>query len=184
VPLLRSDYIFEPIGQQGHTYGLAQWLPYYGTGEREIDPYIFRSCMCPGMIPCWDMRDKTLDYDLLRKLSAEWRDVAPNYMGDFYPLTPYSLETNKWMAWQFNRHESGKGMVQAFRRNESADTSMVFKLRGLDFDASYVVTDIDTGRSQTLSGSELANKGLQVSISGKPGSALITYKKSAKDGND
>ena len=32
VPLLRSDYQFEPTGQQCHTYGLSYWLPYYGTG--------------------------------------------------------------------------------------------------------------------------------------------------------
>ena len=29
VPLLRSDYLFEPVGQQGHTYGLSFWLPFY-----------------------------------------------------------------------------------------------------------------------------------------------------------
>ena len=32
VPLLRSDYLFEPVGQQGHTYGLSFWLPFHGTG--------------------------------------------------------------------------------------------------------------------------------------------------------
>ena len=183
VPLLRSDYIFEPIGQQGHTYGLAQWLPYFGTGVNQTDPYLFRSCMCPGMIPCWDMRNKDLDYDLMRKLSAEWRSVAPNYMGDFYPLTPYSLAKDVWMVWQFDRPEAGEGMIQAFRRDESADAAMVFKLRGLDANASYVVTDIDTGHSQNMTGHELMNEGIKVMISGKPGAALVTYKRSMKDGN-
>jgi len=32
VPLLRSDYIMEPVGNQGHTYGISFWIPYYGTG--------------------------------------------------------------------------------------------------------------------------------------------------------
>lgn len=32
VPLLRSDYIMEPVGNQGHTYGLSLWLPFQGTG--------------------------------------------------------------------------------------------------------------------------------------------------------
>ena len=32
VPLLRSDYIIEPVGNQGHTYGMSFWIPYYGTG--------------------------------------------------------------------------------------------------------------------------------------------------------
>ena len=32
VPLLRSDYILEPVGNQCHTYGISFWVPFYGTG--------------------------------------------------------------------------------------------------------------------------------------------------------
>ncbi len=32
VPFLRSDYIFDPVANQCHSYGLALWLPYNGTG--------------------------------------------------------------------------------------------------------------------------------------------------------
>ena len=32
VPLLRSDYQFEPTGNQCQTYGISLWLPYFGTG--------------------------------------------------------------------------------------------------------------------------------------------------------
>ena len=31
------------------------------------------------------------------------------YYGDFHPYTPYGLENNIWMAWQFNNPELGKG---------------------------------------------------------------------------
>ena len=175
VPLLRSDYIFEPIGQQGHTYGLAQWLPYFGTGEIAVDSYLFRSCMCAGNIPCWDMRKKDLDYGLLRKLTAEWRSVAPNYLGDYYPLTPYSLEKSAWMAWQFDRPEKGEGLVQAFRREECGDSAKTFHLHGLDLAAAYEVTDLDAGTPTRVSGKELMEKGLTVEIKAKPGAAVIRY---------
>ncbi len=177
VPLLRSDYIFEPIGQQGHTYGLAQWLPYFGTGEIAIDPYIFRSCICAGNIPCWDMRKKDLNYDLLRKLTTEWRFVAANYLGDYYPLTPYSLEKSAWMAFQFDRPEQGEGLVQAFRREQCADSSKTFRLQGLDAAATYEVTDLDVGTPTRISGEDLMGKGLNVEIKAKPGAAVITYRK-------
>ena len=36
VPRTRSDYLIEPIGEQCHTYGLAFWLPYYGTGFMDV----------------------------------------------------------------------------------------------------------------------------------------------------
>ena len=48
VPLLRSDYIIEPVGNQCHTYALSFWMPFYGTGTGAIDPYLFRSVMCPS----------------------------------------------------------------------------------------------------------------------------------------
>jgi alpha-galactosidase len=177
VPLLRSDYIFEPIGQQGHTYGLAQWLPFFGTGAITIDPYIYRSCMCAGNTLAFDMRKKDLNYALARKLTEEWRTVAPCYLGDYYPLTPYSLDKNAWMAFQFDRPESGDGMVQAFRRDDCGDAARTFKLQGLDAEATYEVTDLDVGTPVSISGKKLMDEGLAVEIKGKPGAAIIRYKR-------
>ena len=48
VPLLRSDFILEPVSQQLHTYGVSFWFPFYGTGVNSFDPYVFRSQMCPA----------------------------------------------------------------------------------------------------------------------------------------
>jgi alpha-galactosidase len=176
VPLLRSDYIFEPIGQQGHTYGLAQWLPFFGTGAVSIDAYIYRSCMCAGNTICFDMRNKDLNYELARKLTKEWRQVSPCYLGDYYSLTPYSLEKSVWMAWQFDVPEKGEGMVQAFRRDECGEPKTTFKLQGLDPAATYEVTDLDVGTPAKISGKSLMEDGLAVEIKDKPGAAIFTYK--------
>jgi len=47
VPLPRSDYIMEPVGNQGHTYGLSFWLPFQGTGTGSgaLSPYLLRSTL-------------------------------------------------------------------------------------------------------------------------------------------
>ena len=68
-------------------------------------------------------------------------------------------------------------MVQAFRRPQSAHEVARFKLRGLDPQARYALTDLDTGEAQTLAGRELMDNGLPVSITGQPGSAVITYRR-------
>jgi len=102
VPLLRSDYIIEPVGQQLHTYGIASWIPFYGTGLNSTDPYVFRSQMCPHLIGCYDVRLRDLDYPQLRRLYQQWRQVADCYFGDYYPLTPYNAGNDVWMAWQFD----------------------------------------------------------------------------------
>lgn len=180
VPLLRSDYILEPIGQQAQTYGLAFWLPYFGTGDSATDAYRLRGTLLSGFIACWDMRNKDLPYDLFRKLVGQWREYAPNYHGDYYPLTSYSLGKDQWIGWQFDRPEAGEGMVQAFRRPDSVYESARFKLFGLDPKATYSVTDIDSNKSVKMTAKELMEKGLRVEISERPGAVVIRYRKAAR----
>jgi alpha-galactosidase len=177
VPLLRSDYIFDWTGEQCHTYGFASWVPYWGTGLIDFDAYSFRSCLGLDTTLSCDARRKDLDWDLLRKLTAQWRDLAPNFQGDYYPLTKYSAEDDVWMAWQFDVPEKGQGMVQAFRRPKSNYESARFALNGLDPDAVYVVTDVDANNPQEISGRELTEKGLLITLPDAPGSAIITYRK-------
>ncbi|MGI8907685.1 MAG: alpha-galactosidase [Candidatus Sumerlaeaceae bacterium] len=176
VPLLRSDYILEPVGQQCHTYGLASWIPFYGTGMNQFDTYSYHSTMCPNMIACYDVRRRDLDYDALRRLDAQWRTVAPSLLGDFYPLTPYSLDHQSWMAWQFDRPEAGEGIVQAFRRSESSCESAQFKLSGLFPHGRYVVTDLNTSETRIALGQDLLERGLLVKLAEQPASALFTYR--------
>ena len=179
VPLLRSDYQAPQMnsdvseGNQGHTYGIAMWIPYYGTGEYYNDAYSFRSHMSPAMGVGY-APGKPIDWEALRRTIACWREAAPNYYGDYYPLTEYSLGTNQWMAWQFNRPEQGAGMVQAFRRAGAPVEEMRFKLKGLEADAIYAVRDLDKTGSEKVSGRELMEIGLLVKIPPR-GAAVILY---------
>ncbi len=103
--------------------------------------------------------------------------MAPYYSGDYYPLSGYNLDETAWMAWQFDRPDLGEGVVQAFRRSGSYYESARFPLGGLEADARYVITDMDSGRSQVQTGRELTDKGLTVSLD-KPASAcVLLYKK-------
>jgi alpha-galactosidase len=176
VPLLRSDYIIEPVGNQGHTYGIAFWMPYFGTGSGSVDPYMLRSVMCPHFTACFDMRRKDLNFDLLRRVLGQWRKFAPNYLGDYYPLTPYSLDKSAWIAWQFDRPEAGEGMIQAFRRTESVYETIRVKLRGLEPEARYMLTNLDAAGSTQMTGRELMEKGLAIAIPDQPGSVVISYR--------
>ncbi len=178
VLLLRSDYILEPVGQQCHTYGLAFWMPYYGTGTGAMDSYNFRSQMCPHFTACFDMRRQDLPFDEARRLVNQWKTViAPNYFGDFYPLTSFTTGNEDWMAWQFDRPEAGQGIVQVFRRANSVYEAARLKLHGLDPAGRYAVADIDQpNQARELAGSELAENGLLVTAP-RPSSAMVyTYR--------
>ena len=177
VPLLRSDYIMEPVGNQCHTYTLAQWFPFYGTGTSKTSTYEIRSTLCPGFIACWDQRDETIDHALFKRLVDQWRSYGKYYFGDFYPLTRYSLANDQWIAWQFDCPETGEGMVEVFRRAESIYETARLPLEALDPAAGYTVTNIDGGTDRTLDGKELRERGLEVKIGEKPGTAIFVYKK-------
>ena len=177
VPLLRSDYIFDPVGEQGHTYGLASWLPYYGTGFINFDTYIFRSTMCPNTTLGPDVRRKDIDWPLLRKLIGQWKQVAHYYYGDFYPLTPYNLSSDLWIAWQFDRPDTGEGMVQSFRRTQSPYEAARFRLHGLDPSAEYSLEDFDAPGTVTVSGRDLMDKGLSIALKDQPAAGIVVYKR-------
>ncbi len=177
-PLLRSDYRFVPAGTQSHTYGMALWIPYYGTGVGAVSDYVVRSHWSPWLgIGPNEIPGKGPDWANFQRMIAELRRVAPYYSGDYYPLSGYNLDETAWMAWQFDRPDLGEGVVQAFRRSGSYYESARFPLGGLEADARYVITDMDSGRSQVQTGRELTDKGLTVSLD-KPASAcVLLYKK-------
>jgi alpha-galactosidase len=103
--------------------------------------------------------------------------VSANYNGDYYPLTPYTLEETAWMAWQLDSPDKGEGVVQAFRRRESPFETARFRLRGLDPKASYAVVDADAAGETVASGAELMERGLTVTVPARPGAAVVSYRK-------
>ena len=185
LPLLRSDYqafdgnpAFAP-GNQGHTYGLSSWLPYYGQGVYFTDcDYIYcvRSYLSPAFGFAADVRKAGVDWPLIRRLAEQWRQVADCMLGDFYPLTSYQLNEELWMAWQFDLPRERRGMVQVFRRKNSSYESARLKLLNLDPTAPYLVTDLDSPDApQRLSGRELTERGLLVTAPQRSSAHVITY---------
>ncbi len=185
VPLLRSDFQFPHMknvieGNQGHTYGLSSWLPWYGSGVYFTDTYAVRSFLMPGfgVVPPkdWEQSDQTRA--VVKKAYDECREVASCMLGDYYPLTPYSLQLDRWIAWQFNRPEKSDGIVQVFRRKESPYVSAAFKLHDLDPKAAYIVTNLDAPETPIqMTGQAIMETGLPVTLTGKPQAAIFIYRK-------
>lgn len=177
VPLWRTDFRLDPVGTQCHSYGISFWIPLSGTGTGTYAAYDFLSNMTPLLNCLWDVRIKDADYEAIRQLCQQFRRVADCYLGDYYPLTPYSLENSSWMGWQFDRPDRGTGMVQVFRRSESIYKTADLQLRGLDPEARYRVRTLNSSETNVLTGRQLMDIGVPVVLNERPSATLIHYEK-------
>jgi len=177
VPLLRSDWYGGPAGQQCHTYGLSLWFPFSGTGViSQKDAYWMRSSMVAEFTFGPDAAGvEVIDFENLRRCVEDWRALAPFFLGDFYPLTPYTRSEDQWMAWQYHRPETDAGAVQVFRRKDSVYEVARFRLRGLDAGAIYTIAGRDGEPESTATGQELMEEGLRVSLIDRPKAAILLY---------
>jgi len=175
IPLHRSDYVLEPNGAQSHTYGLNFYLPLSGAGTNTPDTYTFRSFLKSAMSFGWDLYRSDFPVEPARCRITEFKRLRHFFYGDFYPLTPYSIGDDVWMAYQFHREDLGEGVVLAFRRLNSPDSTIRLKLGGLLPSGRYELNFEDTGNKQTVTGKALAS-GIDVTIEQAPGSLLVTYR--------
>ena len=100
-----------------------------------------------------------------KRAYEECRRVAPFMLGDYYPLTPYSIQPGDWIAWQFDRPDLRGGVVQAFRHETNDLPSRVLlPQRARPVRHEYEVTDLDSGAPKRMSGKDLMEQGLTVDI--------------------
>jgi alpha-galactosidase len=177
IVLWRSDSTWGdktfPQNVQAMTHGLSHWLPLHGLGAAATDDLALRS----GMGACGGF---SINYRnpkavaALRKHLDSYLKVRPLYTGDFYPLTPHSLDTTSWIAWQFYRADLGEGLVQVFRRPDAASDTLTVKLRGLIPQQRYEIENLDGGK-EIRTGAELL-RGHAITLREKPAAAVLVLK--------
>jgi alpha-galactosidase len=175
-----SDCYFNPLANQGFVHGVSLYLPgnYVGAGgvgEMGDDPFAFRT-MLPGVANClWNPWDpKFPGHEAAHRAHiAEMKRLRYLGVGDFYPLLPRSTDPDGWNAYQFHRADLDRGMVLAFRNDQSEQEVADLSLRGVSPSRIYDLT-LNDGRTERISGAKLI-RALRVSISRQPGSYLLTY---------
>ena len=178
IPLWRTDYRCEPVGTQCHTYGISLWIPLSGTGAADVDSYIFRSNMVPFCNCLWDMRDKKLDYDLMRRLTSEFARDRSLLAGRLLPADgvydgPGCLDG---LAIRCAGNRGGHGAGLPPNREPLLRCAVQVARAG---SSSPVCADRSRCcyRPTTHIGRELLDPGMPVSITNKPSAVVLTYKK-------
>jgi alpha-galactosidase len=87
-----TDYSYGDVTtKQAFHQSLLSWIPTISSNSLpvdSVDPYAIRSGRARHVVLDYDFRRSDLDYGKLRSLTAEWRQIAPVYEGDYYQLTP------------------------------------------------------------------------------------------------
>lgn len=190
-PFWRTDYPANATVKQCHTFGVSFWAPLNATGNvnpRTADAYEFRSSwsssLAFGLFGNGDAAQAessqgAAELDKAKTALQQYRSLQKYFLGDYYALTEYSQAEDAWMAWQLHRGDLNEGIVQVFRRAKSVCNAGALALQGLDPKATYTVENLDTHETQTATGEDLATKGLSVSLSERPSSALFVYRMAA-----
>ena len=182
--LTRADGAWwKPVPDQAKTIGHAPWTPHTGIGAVSDAAYDFRSGM--GAVFCANFDYLGTDeaaWNRWKSLLATVNDLREIYCGDFYALTKWSLAEEDVAAWQYHRPDLRKALVQVFRRSRAGMPSegYRFRLAGLDPQATYTVTNLDTpNEAVRRSGTDLMTDGLLVTLPQQPQAALITVEQDA-----
>ena len=166
----RSDW------DQSQTYGLNLFLPLHATIGWEVGAYECRSSATAGFCAEWNILAPDFPLQRARTCIAEMKANRKYWTGDYYPLTPWTMAPDGWMAWQLHRADLNEGMVLAFRHQESPYSALQVSLQGIKPDQRYVVHFIDEQQRdvvRTLRGRELA--ALECRIPARHQSLLIRY---------
>lgn len=186
IPLWRSDLQcpanYDIEGSQCHNQSFNLWMPYSGTGGgRSYDEYRIRSAYAAALTTNYSYSEREAFCDtaerveFIKKYTEEYLKVRTFFSEDFYPLTEVSEKLDVWCVIQFNRPEQNDGILEVFRRENAPYETACFMLRGLDESADYFFTDADGGEF-TVSGKELAENGLKLTVPEKRKAKIFFYK--------
>lgn len=104
------------------------------------------------------------------QLEAIWKTGAGIMIdGDYYPLTPFSIENDHYVARQFYRPEKEEGFAQVIRLEHCQQESYRLKLKGLPAEINYQFRDVETGECFTANGRQMTEEGLDVAIPRRSG---------------
>lgn len=182
VSLTTTDDFRDSLTSQGVEYGLSQWFVCHGNSADAYSTYGLRSAMGWHLEAhlnsiLTDTPPTEAEWAVYAAGINEWAEICDNYVGDFYPLTEQTTSDSAWMAYQFDRQDTGTGIAQVFARPSAPAGAMTVQLRGLVGTASYEVRDLDDPTASTYTGHQLMTTGITVAPTERPYAVTISYRR-------
>ena len=116
-------------------------------------------------------------WEWFREMMRQHAAVRDCYNGDYFPLTPFSLELDVWCCYQMYKKETDKGFIMAFRRDQAKEDTFTAYLGDIEPQSTYRFENFDTQAIIELSGKELIDNGFVIKLAEPRTSALIKMEK-------
>ena len=104
---------------QNQSIGLSHYLVYHSIAAWNANAYEFRSAATNGMACNFDVFNPDFDFEEATECLKEFDRLKKYWLGDFYPITPATLDDTTWSAFQLHCPKCGNGALMVFRRAHS-----------------------------------------------------------------
>ena len=182
VPLHYSDWFDgnnEDYDMKGKIdQALFAWFPYFKNELYECTLYKARmNYAAMAMLKLNNYATATPEEWAILKQAYEEYDLVRDYFyADYYALTDWSSNPNRWDARMFYDPETASGFASVACQEASTDLTNTVKLKGLDLDRTYAVTDFDGLVSVTATGRQLMEEGITITVPQNPYCAILMIK--------
>lgn len=158
VPLLRSDSDRTTSSLRlSMTTAFNKWIPFCGANTREkegqvaptgrSDVYIWRASYLASLnVDSQFVYDPTQDFSMLRFGLHEWKKVSPYLLKDFYTLTPWHKECDRFgfTAFCYYDPEKEEGVLLSFRQEFCVNDTLTIALPFVSQGEKVQLIDEDT----------------------------------------
>ena len=181
VPLHYSDWFDDDSRREDYdmkakmTQALFAWFSYFKNEIYKVENnYQTRMNLAPlSLYKVPEPLAVDANWDLLSEAYAEHAQVKEYFYADYYPLTEWSTNKNRWNGWEFFDPDKDAGYALMFCHEATGDLTTTVKLKGLDKQKTYTVTDADGLVSVTAAGKDLMETGFTLTVPEKPYGALF-----------
>ncbi|MFN3420389.1 MAG: alpha-galactosidase [Armatimonadota bacterium] len=146
---------------------LNTWVVHEGTTVADFRSRMGGAFGISPRLAEWDEATR----ERAKKCIAEYKRLRPFILKQRFLLTPQARSLRDWTVWQFHDPESDNGVILAFRE-QSPNEQLLIRLKGLTPSKQYALRNEETDETLTVTGRQLMQNGLKISIPELGGSAL------------
>lgn len=174
VPLHYTDWFdgnHEDYDMKGKmTQALFAWFPYFKNEIYETtNMYKVRMNYAPlSLMNLNGLLYANTDWTYTKRGYDEFEQIRDYFYADYYQLFEWESKADRWNGWEFYDPATASGYASVFCHEATSNLTETVKLKGLDPEKTYRITDFDGLIDVTATGAQLMEEGITVTVPEKP----------------